>query len=62
MDPMPRVPTHLYIGRGDRVTARVNRLTYWISSLLHDMHSRLFLDIVKIHLSWFAYLHVGQSC
>jgi hypothetical protein len=54
MDPEPRVPTLLYIGRRGRVTKRAIGLADLVPSLLHDMRNRLILAIVQIHLSWFA--------
>jgi hypothetical protein len=46
LDPMPEVPTLLYIGREDRVTERAIGLIYCVPSLLHDMRNRLILAIV----------------
>jgi hypothetical protein len=43
LDPMPKVPTLLYIGRRGRVIERAIGLTDCISSLLHDMCNRLIL-------------------
>jgi hypothetical protein len=54
MDPEPKGPTLLYIGRRGRVTERAIGLTDWFTSLLHDMRYRLILTIVQIRLSWFA--------
>ena len=54
MDPEPEVLTLLYIGRRGRVTERMIGLTDCVPNLLHDMHNRLILAIVKIHLSWVA--------
>jgi hypothetical protein len=39
MDPNPKVPTLLYIGRGGRDTARTIGLTDWIPNLLHGMRN-----------------------
>jgi hypothetical protein len=58
LDPMPEVPTPLYIGRGGRVTERVIGLTDCVPSLLHDMHNRLILDIVQIYRPWFASISI----
>jgi hypothetical protein len=46
LDPMPEVPTLLYIGRRGRVIKRVIRLTDCVPSLLHDMRKRLTIVIV----------------
>ena len=46
LDPMPEVPTLLYIGRRGRVTRRVIELADCVPSLLHDMRNRLILAIV----------------
>jgi hypothetical protein len=48
LDPMPEVPTLLYIGRRGRVTERVIGLIDCVPSLLHDMCNRLTLAIVLI--------------
>ena len=39
LDPVPEVPTLLYIGRRGRVTERAIGLIDCVSSLLHDMHN-----------------------
>ena len=54
LDPVPEVPTLLYIGRRGRVTKRVIKITYCVPSLLHDMCNKLILAIVQVHLPWFA--------
>jgi hypothetical protein len=54
LDPMPEVPTLLYIGKRGRVTERAIGLTYCVPSLLHDMRNRLTLSIVQIRPPWFA--------
>ena len=54
LDPKPKVPTVLYIGRRGRVTGRVIGLADCVSSLLHNMHNRLILAIIQIHPPWFA--------
>ena len=54
VNPEPKVPTLLYIGRRGRVTERVIRLTDYVPSLLHDMRNRLILAIVQIRLPWFV--------
>jgi hypothetical protein len=46
LDPVPEVPTLLYIGRRGRVIKRVIRLTDCVPSLLHDMQKRLTIVIV----------------
>ena len=48
MDPKPKVPTLLYIGRRGRVTERAIGLIDCVPSLLHDMRNRLILAIVQI--------------
>ena len=53
-DPMPEVPTLIYIGKRGRVVGRAIGLADCVSSLLHDMRNRLILAIVQIHPSWFA--------
>ena len=45
-DPVPKVPTLLYIGRRDMVTGRTIGLADCVPSLLHDMRNRLNLAIV----------------
>jgi hypothetical protein len=54
MDPEPKVPTFLYIGRRGRITERVIGSRDWVPSLLHDMCTKLILAIVHICPSWFA--------
>jgi hypothetical protein len=46
LDPVPEVPTLLYIGRRGRVTDRVIGLTDCVPSLLHDIRNRLILTII----------------
>jgi hypothetical protein len=41
MDPMPEVPTLLYIGRRDRVIEGAIRLIDCVPSLLHNMCNKL---------------------
>ena len=54
IDPEPKVPTLLYIGRRGWVTERAIRLTDCVPSLLHDTCNRLILAIVQIRPPWFA--------
>jgi hypothetical protein len=54
LDPVPKVPTLLYIGKRGRVTGWSIGLADCIPSLLHDMRRRLILAIVQIHLPWLA--------
>jgi hypothetical protein len=54
LNPVPEVPTLLYIGRRGRVTKRTIGLIYCIPSLLHDMRNRLTIAIVQIRSPWFA--------
>ena len=54
LDPMPKVPTLLYMGRRGRVIGRAIGLADCVPSLLHDMRNRLILAIVQIHPPWFA--------
>jgi hypothetical protein len=46
LDPVPEVPTLIYIGRRGRVTKKVIGLTDCVPSLLHDMRNRLTLAII----------------
>ena len=54
MDPEPKVPTLLYIGRRGRVTERAIGVIDCVPSLLHDTRNILILVIVQIHMPWFA--------
>jgi hypothetical protein len=54
LDPMPKVPILLYIGRRGRVIERAIGLVDCVPSLLHDMRNRLILAIIQIHPPWFA--------
>jgi hypothetical protein len=54
LDPVPEVPTLLYIGRRGWVIERVIGLTNYVPSLLHDMRNRLTLAIFQICPPWFA--------
>ena len=54
LDPMPEVPTLLYIGKRGRVIGREIGLEGCVPSLLHDMCNRLILAIVQIRPPWFA--------
>jgi hypothetical protein len=44
MDPMPEVPTLLYIGRRGRVIEGAIRLRDYVPSLLHNMCNKLVLS------------------
>ena len=48
LDPKPKVPTLLYIGRRGRVIERVIGLIDHVPSLLHTPHNRSILAIVQI--------------
>jgi hypothetical protein len=50
LDPEPKVPTLLYIGRRGRVTERAIGLT----DCFLVCYKRLILAVVQIHLHWFA--------
>jgi hypothetical protein len=54
LNPVPEVPTLLYIGRRGRVTERAIGLIDCVSSLLYDMRNRLILVIVQIRPPLFA--------
>jgi hypothetical protein len=54
LDPVPDVPTLLYIGRRGRVIERAIGLADCVPSLLHDIRNRLILPIIQIHSPWFA--------
>jgi hypothetical protein len=50
LDPEPKVPTLLYIGRRGRVTERAIELT----DCFLVCYNRLILAIIQIHPPWFA--------
>jgi hypothetical protein len=62
LDPVPEVPTLLYIGMIGTVTERTIGLTYCVSSLLHDMRNRLILAMVQICPPWFALICTLVDC
>ena len=59
MDPMPEVPTLLYIGRRGRVTERAIGLTDYIPSLLQQIHPSYRPDMPALVC---LDLHVGRPC
>ena len=58
LDPVPEVPTLLYIGRRGRVTERAIELTDCILVCYY----RLILAIVQIRQSWFALTPMLVDC
>ena len=59
MDPMPKVPTLLYIGRRDRVTKRAIGLIDCVPSLLQHIDPSYHPDTpILVCLD----LHIGRPC